>query len=304
MNGGPLIGKLGEAIKRQGDAKEAVTPADLRKALTVSWLAGTISHLIVRYQSEWGGDMSRWDQLSEVMGKGKYLWQSELERIEKLQWWDKVKSMRGFPADPAVWHIHPMGLVGNFTGPSGSRLTIEEARVRAFLRMIRVGGGTETPAGYERLFGGQSFIKDCGRNFSSHPHIIIKRTNSRGVTLRSSAAGAYQVMGCTWDDPTFVAHRNRFGISDFTPISQDRFCVILFKYKRHTHDNVRNGNVQRAISIDRCNLEWASLPGNNYGQGGVGMDVVNAKFSEYLRDELSGKSELAVPVGGFDDLIK
>jgi hypothetical protein len=34
------------------------------------------------------------------------------------------------------------------------------------------------------------------------------------------------------------------------------------------------------------------------------MDTVNSKFSEYLNDELAGKSDLAVPVGGLDDLIK
>jgi hypothetical protein len=34
------------------------------------------------------------------------------------------------------------------------------------------------------------------------------------------------------------------------------------------------------------------------------MGAVNSKFSEYLKDELSRTIDLAVPIGGLDDLIK
>lgn len=114
VNAGPLIGKLEKAAKRQRDGNGNVTPADLKSALTVPWLAEAVSHLIVRYESEWGGDMGKWDGLSKLMGDGKYVWQAELERIKKLRWWDAAKAVKGFPAGPDVWHIHPVGLVGNF----------------------------------------------------------------------------------------------------------------------------------------------------------------------------------------------
>ncbi|MDR6386762.1 glycosyl hydrolase 108 family protein [Paraburkholderia caribensis] len=114
VNAGPLIGKLEKAAKRQRDGNGNVTPADLKNALTVPWLAEAVSHLIVRYESEWGGDMGKWDGLSKLMGDGKYVWQAELERIKKLRWWDAAKAVKGFPAGPDVWHIHPVGLVGNF----------------------------------------------------------------------------------------------------------------------------------------------------------------------------------------------
>lgn len=114
VNAGPFIGKLERAAKRQGDGEGNVKPTDLRNALLVPWLAGAISHLIFRYESEWGGDMSKWETLSRLMGGRKQVWQTELERIEKLQWWDKVKGVEGFPDSADVWHIHPIGLVGNF----------------------------------------------------------------------------------------------------------------------------------------------------------------------------------------------
>ncbi|WP_162601020.1 glucosaminidase domain-containing protein [Paraburkholderia sp. C35] len=114
VNAGAFIGKLEKAAKNQGDGKGNVKPADLRRALMTPWLAGAISHLIFRYESEWGGDMSKWDALSRLMGDGKMVWQTELERIRKLQWWDEVSTVKGFPASPDIWHIHPIGLVGNF----------------------------------------------------------------------------------------------------------------------------------------------------------------------------------------------
>ncbi len=105
---------------RGGSGKgNLVVPADLKDALTVPWLAEVVSHLVVRYESEWGGDMSKWEALSPLMGDdGKPIWQAELERIEKLKWWDKVSAVAGFPASPAVWHVHPIGLVGNFIDAS------------------------------------------------------------------------------------------------------------------------------------------------------------------------------------------
>ncbi|OUL84267.1 muramidase [Paraburkholderia hospita] len=114
VNAGPFIGNLEKAAMHQGDGKGNVKPADLRRALTIPWLAGAISHLIFRYESEWGGDMSKWEALSRLMGNGKQVWQTELERIKKLQWWDKLKVVEGFPGSPDVWHIHPIGLIGNF----------------------------------------------------------------------------------------------------------------------------------------------------------------------------------------------
>jgi hypothetical protein len=51
---------------------------------------------------------------------------------------------------------------------------IQEARIRAFLRMLRDGEGTISEPGYETLFGGESFIKDYGKDWSDHPNIKIK----------------------------------------------------------------------------------------------------------------------------------
>ncbi|MFL9929606.1 muramidase [Paraburkholderia sp. RL18-103-BIB-C] len=161
VNAGAFIGKLEKAAKRQGDGKGNVKAADLKRALMDPWLAEAISHLIFRYESEWGGDMSKWEALSRLMGDAKHIWQTELERIKKLQWWDKMKAVKGFPASPDVWHIHAIGLVGNFF-KSGSSL---DELIRKIGDIISGGEG-----GYESYNTGTKDVPDGRVGYSPrHP---------------------------------------------------------------------------------------------------------------------------------------
>lgn len=91
-----------------------VTAQELKAAQQVPWLAEALSHLVVRCESEWGGGPSKWDELSPLMKELLWLWKSELERIGKLQWWEQVTGVEGFPKEPTPWHFHPIGLIGNF----------------------------------------------------------------------------------------------------------------------------------------------------------------------------------------------
>ena len=114
VNGSALIKKLEKVVDRLGNNDGKVSAQELGRAQRTRWVAHAMSHLVVRYESEWGGDLSKWESLSSLMKERKYIWQAELERIEKLRWWDKVHGVAGLPADPAVYHFHPVGLVGNF----------------------------------------------------------------------------------------------------------------------------------------------------------------------------------------------
>jgi len=57
------------------------------------------------------------------MKKLLWLWKSELQRINRLQWWEQVTGVEGFPKEPTPWHFHPVGLIGNFIN------AIDKARV-------------------------------------------------------------------------------------------------------------------------------------------------------------------------------
>lgn len=124
--------------------------------------------------------------------------------------------------------------------------------VRAFLLMIRYAEGTAGPNGYSTLFGGGTF-----NGFADHPRIVVTATLG-GRELKSSAAGAYQIIKGTWDTLQIVQH-----FPDFAPHSQDLAAVELLR-RRDALRLVIEGNITAAINAAR--KEWASLPGAGYGQ--------------------------------------
>lgn len=114
LRNAPLLKKLQDAIDRQGLKDGKITSTELKSALHLPWLADLIQRLVVRYESEWGGEMSKWDALTPLMHDGAPFWKTEMERIEKLRFWEQVAAIKEFPASPTVYHFHPIGLIGNF----------------------------------------------------------------------------------------------------------------------------------------------------------------------------------------------
>ncbi|UWY29428.1 DUF4280 domain-containing protein [Flavobacterium sp. TR2] len=115
-----------------------------------------------------------------------------------------------------------------------------EARVRAFIRMLRVKEGTRGIKGYTMLVGNSDFVKDYHKDMSTHPNIEIRINN----TLSSTAAGAYQILYDTYkglngyykDDQKvwhYVEKNNLaklYNISNFNQESQDKYCVAILKH--------------------------------------------------------------------------
>lgn len=120
--------------------------------------------------------------------------------------------------------------------------------VKAFLALIKYTEG----AGYQTLFGGERFT-----SFDDHPRRAITRTLG-GKPITSTAAGAYQFLSRTWDECA-----NALSLPDFSPLSQDKAALFLIE-RRRALNAVIEGDWKTAI--ERCNREWASLPGSPYGQ--------------------------------------
>jgi hypothetical protein len=127
VNGSELLKRLEQTVSRLPvpyghkkpepgpDGRDVVTARKLQQALNTRWLASELGHVILQSESEWGGNMTRWEAISPLMRNARENWTCELQRIKKLQWWDEVKGkVEGFPASPVVHHIHPVALVGNF----------------------------------------------------------------------------------------------------------------------------------------------------------------------------------------------
>ena len=166
----------------------------------------------------------------------------------------------------------------------------EEARVRAFMRMLRIGEGTKDDKGYERIVGGTHF-SDYGKDFSDHPNILIKLS----PTLQSTAAGAYQITQTNWNDTPFVNWRKKHNLSDFSSESQDKYCLYLLANKKKSLDLIKQGNITEAIQ--KCRKEWASLPGSGHGQREENLFEILAEYTKYYKEELNGITSLKMPWG-------
>ncbi|URC12543.1 glycoside hydrolase family 104 protein [Flavobacterium sp. B183] len=191
------------------------------------------------------------------------------------------------------------------TSKISSDIKLQEARIRAFLRMIRVGEGTTTNKGYEKIFGGSSFIEDYKKTWEDHPGIVIKAKgkDSKGKekTYYSSASGAYQIKKDIWND-WGKKFREFYDIKDFSPESQDKFALVILKHKRGNDviRLIRENKIEEAVKL--CQGEWASLPDSPHGQPTVSWKTVMTEYNKFLNEELHGKSPLSIKAGFLNDL--
>jgi len=172
--------------------------------------------------------------------------------------WEMDWSETTFYPDPVArsgWSLPDISLSFDSFVKATETMTDEEkaSNLNAFLMMIRTAEGTADADGYRRIFGGALFD-----SFADHPRIVKTATFKNGLTVSSSAAGAYQFLSTTWDEAKRGA-----GVKDFSPASQDLAAVFLIK-RRGALDDVRAGRFDEAVR--KLAKEWASLPGSPYGQ--------------------------------------
>ena len=292
-NDGKLYSKLvafnyRQLLEQIDDAKSPrYNPELYRRAVQNPSMREHLYRLCVKHPSEWyySSESPVWKAFfTPQLKRDAPEWYAySMKFLTDLRWMYRVAGMVVNP-----WHMHPLVFLDAINNIS---MTLDEARVRAFMRMIRVGEGTVGEVGYETLFGKQSFIKDYHKDFSDHPNIIITRG-----PLKSSAAGAYQVMGYTWNDPKMLSYRKKYGIVDFSPKSQDEFCVLILKYKRKgALKLIIDGDIDGALDI--LSYEWASLPPARYPQPTKSKSEVISLYNKYLSEELSGETDLHLPIG-------
>jgi hypothetical protein len=173
---------------------------EIKKALQQPLLAQSMSRIIAKYESEWGGDMSKWDALDPLILEGKLDWQAEKIRIKNLLWWPKVAAkVKGFPSSPEAYHFHPIGLMSNFFGVNKSS-NLDDL-IRQIGDIIAHGEG-----GYESYNTGTKGVKNdkVGHSFL-HPaagtvtgktinQILATESLSGNDVNRFFATGKYQTI--------------------------------------------------------------------------------------------------------------
>jgi len=114
----PVLATLLAVIDLNKDGK--VTKEEIWDAWQNPYLATyRLSRLIIEQDSEWGMPMAIWNEFGQALMRDadrftKAIWEEDKKRIEKLLFWNEVKGQNGLPSGPRVWHMHPIGLIGNF----------------------------------------------------------------------------------------------------------------------------------------------------------------------------------------------
>ncbi|OXA74207.1 hypothetical protein B0A56_12805 [Flavobacterium columnare NBRC 100251 = ATCC 23463] len=199
-----------------------------------------------------------------------------------------------------------------------------EAKIRAFMRVLRIAEGTgeyvkDTKTARDPQLGYTTWFSGSGNNFTlsdDHPRIINSNSTN---TLRSSAAGAYQIMSWKFDelngyeivfkdgyyqkkDPENYIKKNdkakKYDAKGFSQLSQDRLCVIILK-DIGTLTKLLKNDIKGAIS--NSSGTWVSLPGATAGQPTAKMQETLDYYDEFLKEELSGKSHLHIKSGFLKD---
>ena len=155
--------------------------------------------------------------------------------------------------------------------------SILSPHLRAFLDLIawsELGDGllAASDNGYNVLVGSTPQKPNLFTSYADHPR---QKIDIPRLHIYSTAAGRYQIMMRTWDGLQAQHH-----FQDFGPKSQDWAAVALVG-GRSASGLVEKGDIQQAIT--KCCLEWASFPGNNYGQGANRMDRLIAHYDTFLK---------------------
>jgi len=144
---------------------------------------------------------------------------------------------------------------------------LADPNIKAFLALIKYTEG----AGYQTLFGGEKFA-----SFGDHPRRAITKTLG-GKPITSTAAGAYQFLSRTWDECAAAC-----SLPDFSPASQDMAALFLIE-RRRALSAILEGDWKTAL--ERCNREWASLPGSPYGQPTKSLETCLSFLNANTRKE-------------------
>jgi murein DD-endopeptidase MepM/ murein hydrolase activator NlpD len=199
-----------------------------------------------------------------------------------------------------------------------------EPKIRAFMRVIRIAEGTgEYVKGSKQVrdpqLGYTTWFSGSGNNFvlsDDHPRVINSNSTN---TLRSSAAGAYQIMSWKYDElngytiefkdgyfqkkspEEYIEKKDKakkYNAKGFLQESQDRLCVIILK-DIGTITKLLNKDIRGAIASAAGT--WVSLPGGTTGQPTAKMQETLDYYDEFLKEELSGKSHLHIQKGFLAD---
>jgi muramidase (phage lysozyme) len=141
---------------------------------------------------------------------------------------------------------------------------LENPNVQTYLKGIRDAEGTSKHRDPYRVAGGGKVVLP---NLDKYDPVSWGFTQTDGKKNRSTAAGAYQFLNDTWGGVS-----RQYGLSDFSPRSQDIGALALMAQNGSLHD-VLAGDFDSASKKDAST--WASFPDSPYSQAKRSKSFMN-----------------------------
>jgi len=176
-------------------------------------------------------------------------------------------------------------------------MTNGELNTRAFMSTLKqTENGGNAALGYNSKHGftkgkintfTNKTYEEAPEDYKEHPY----KGKSGG-----SAAGAYQILSGSWEnenDVQLTKIRTKYGVTDFSPINQDKMTLGIINDKKHSLDLIIAGDIHGAI--EKLKKEWTSLPGAS--QSHIDMQTFDKLFKGNVSNEINNKSNLAVKKG-------
>lgn len=299
-----LLSKLEQTVSRlaapggvkdeQGkDGSVVVTAVKLRQALGRRWLASELGHIILKYESEWGGGTSRWEALTPLMRNATENWKCELERIRKLQWWNFVKGkIDGFPSSAVVNHIHPVAMIANFSRKPGAK-SISEEGIQFIFKQESLAGTTNRlhwPGGASGVTLGPGYdmrARSADSIASDMKKIGLDEATSKAISASAGLVGQAA--------KTFCANNKELvNLSDASQIELLRYIVPNYEKM-----------VGTAIKIDLQQNEFDTLVSFAYNPGGGWAKVTNYINHGAIESAMAEIKKYVLSGGvKFDGLVK
>lgn len=170
------------------------------------------------------------------------------------------------PPSPDPLTLYIPGTVNDTSiNPPPPGLTADQY-VAAGLALIRQ---FETRNDYSALYGGGHFS-----DFTEHPNIPVPIHLPGYEGKHSTAAGAYQFLYGTWEPI-----KERLGLPDFSPASQDAAAVELLK-EIGALGPLQSGDFDTFLRL--ASSQWASLPYSAAKQHPQSIVAANDFLAKYL----------------------
>lgn len=281
----PLATQIYRAIIKTGNGARAAD--DLRHAWRDRWYQLRLSRLIVKHESEWANP-GKWRELYDWIEQRTEHdpgHNEELRRIAKLVWWDQVAgNVAGFPSSPDVFHIHPLGLVGNFFKMMDALFLSDQGLWFIFRREAQAG-----VSNHLHWPGGASGVT-LGPGYDMKARLAADvAADMRSIGLTEDAVSKISLAaGKVGIDASAFAAGNRAVAN----LNNDQEMGLLRHVVQHYEQLVRN-----RLKVSQRQNEFDALVSFAYNPGGQLNKVINL-INEHKVDEAMHAIESVVTSGG------